>query len=271
MSPLPESAALTARLDTALSLARAAGDVTLELFQRGIAVERKSDDSPVTQADRAAEQLMRQRLRAEFPTDAVVGEEFGETSGSSGFTWVLDPIDGTKSFISGVPLYSVLVGVIWQRESVVGVIHMPALHETVYAARGQGAWWTTGGRPPSAATVSSCSELREGLFLTSQVDSFALRGAGDAFLRLQQRASITRTWGDGYGYLLVATGRALAMVDPVMNLWDAAAIQPVLTEAGGTFTDWSGENTIHRGEGIGTNGRVLAEVLAITRPFVPSS
>ena len=268
MSHLPDPSALSARLDTALSVARAAGEVTLELFQReDLAVERKSDDSPVTQADRAAEQLMRKRILSAFPADAVIGEEFGETLGTSEFTWVLDPIDGTKSFISGVPLYSVLVGVIWRQASVLGVIHVPALRETVYAAQGQGAWWTSGGRPPRAAAVSSSTSLKEGLFVTSQVDSFALRGADDAFLQLQQSASITRTWGDGYGYLLVATGRALVMVDPVMNLWDAAAVQPVLTEAGGTFTDWAGQNTLHRGEGIGTNGKVLAEVLAITRLF----
>jgi len=268
MTQLPDPSALSARLDMALSVARSAGEVTLELFQReGLAVERKSDDSPVTQADRAAEQLMRKRIRAAFPADAVLGEEFGETAGGSGFTWVLDPIDGTKSFISGVPFYSVLVGVMWQRDSLVGVIHLPALRETVYAAHEQGAWWTAGSGPPRPARVAASESLREGLFVTSQVDSFAVRGAADVFLQLQTAASITRTWGDGYGYLLVATGRALAMVDPAMNLWDAAAIQPVLREAGGTFTDWAGQDTIHHGEGIGTNGRVLAQVLAITRPF----
>jgi histidinol phosphatase-like enzyme (inositol monophosphatase family) len=200
-----------------------------------------------------------------FPRDAILGEESGETSGDSGLTWILDPIDGTKSFICGVPLYSVLVGVVWERRSLIGVIFIPGLDEGVYASVGQGAWWHRGEAPPRRARVSSHPRLRDGLFITSQVDSFSARGADGVYQRLQQSAGITRTWGDGYGYLLVATGRALAMVDPAMHVWDAAAIQPVLVEAGGTFTDWRGECTIHRGEGVGTNGLVLEEVLAITR------
>jgi histidinol phosphatase-like enzyme (inositol monophosphatase family) len=263
---LPPSSSVSARLDAAIEAARDAGELTLQFFGKDrLSFERKQDNSPVTQADRGAEQLLRSRILKAFPNDTVVGEEFGEVPGTSGFSWILDPIDGTKSFISGVPLYSVLVGILYGKTSVAGVIRIPALDECVYAATKQGAWWIRGSDRPRSARVSSCKSLGEGLFVTSQVDSFAGRGAADVFLQLERAAYITRTWGDGYGYLLVATGRALAMVDPDMKLWDAAAILPVVVEAGGTFTDWCGEPTIEHGEGVATNGHVLEEVLRVTR------
>ena len=258
---------LQSRLELAVRAARAAGRGTLAYFQQdNFAVERKSDDSPVTVADREAEQLLRRMILAEFPHDAIVGEEFGEQPGSSGFRWIVDPIDGTKSFISGVPLYSTLIGVEHDQQSLIGVIYVPGLDECVSAAKGLGAVYQKG-ETQQPARVSARESLASGLFVTSQVDSFAQRGAADAFLRLQQAAYITRTWGDGYGYLLVATGRAEAMVDPKMNVWDAAAMQPILEEAGGTFTDWQGVPTIFGGEGVATNGRVLDEVLRVTRDF----
>ncbi len=261
-------AAVDARLKFAIEIAREAGSLTLELFQQSsLQVERKGDDSPVTQADRQAETLMRERIAAAFPTDGVIGEEHGEASGTSGFQWILDPIDGTKSFITGVPLYSVLVGVVVDGQSLIGVILIPGLDECVYAAKGTGAWWVRGSGTPQVAKVSRRSALSDGVFVTSQVDTFEQRGAASAYTRLERAAYITRTWGDGYGYLLVATGRAEAMVDPIMNIWDAAAIQPVLEEAGGTFTDWQGRPRIDGGEGVATNGQVLSEVLAITREF----
>ncbi len=258
----------TSRLDLARAIATEAGRLTLTFFQhRDLAVERKGDDSPVTQADRQAEALMRDRISAAFPDDGIVGEEHGEREGNSPFQWILDPIDGTKSFIAGVPLYSVLIGVLRERQSVIGVIHVPGLEETVYAATGQGTWWQRGGAEPVAARVSSRSKLSDGVFVTSQVDSFADHKAAEAYTELEQAAYVTRTWGDGYGYLLLATGRIEAMVDPVMNLWDAAPLQPILEEAGGTFTDWKGNPGVHAGEGVATNSLVLDEVLAITRKY----
>jgi histidinol phosphatase-like enzyme (inositol monophosphatase family) len=261
---LPE--AIAGRLSLAVRIARSAGALTLRYFRRpDLAVERKDDASPVTVADRAAEQHLRDEIAAVFPDDAILGEEFPAKHGSSGYRWILDPIDGTKSFISGVPLYSTLVGVEQEGQSTIGVIEVPALDERVWAAVGGGAWTVIGDAPPRQAQVSTKSRLADGLFVASQVDNFASRGRGEAFLRLQAAAGITRTWGDGYGYLLVATGRAEAMVDPVMNVWDAAALLPVVTEAGGTFTDWRGEATIHGGEGIATNGRVFEEVMRLVR------
>jgi len=259
---------ITARLELAAIAAREAGRLTLNYFQRDdLVVDRKADDSPVTAADREAEQLLRRQIGEAFPHDAILGEEFPEKDGTSGFRWILDPIDGTKSFISGVPLYATLVAVERDGESLLGVIDIPGLDERVYAGRGQGAWHAQGDETPRPARVSPCKTLAEGLFVTSQVDSFVDRGALDAFLQLEQAAQITRTWGDAYGYLLVATGRALLMVDPVVSVWDLAPMPPILEEAGGTFTDWQGERTFRHGEGIGTNAHVLDEVLAVTRQF----
>ena len=256
------------RLQFAVEIAREAGDLTLRHFrQAGLAVERKSDQSPVTIADRSAEELLRKRIAERFSADGIIGEEFGEVAGQSGYQWILDPIDGTKSFIHGVPLYTTLIAVLENDAPRIGVIHAPALGETVYAAKGSGCWYIGGkAANPEAARVSSVASLAESLLLTTEVDGFRQRASGDAtdrFMQLQRSARLARTWGDGYGYLMVATGRAEVMIDPIVNLWDAACLQPIIEEAGGQFSDWQGKPTIRAGEAVATNGRVGAEVLAI--------
>ena len=262
----PSAAELQPRLALAVEAAREAGRITLEYFRRDdLNIELKADDTPVTAADRSAEQHLRQRIAAEFSDDGILGEELAEQQGTSGFRWILDPIDGTKSFIHGVPLYSTLVAVEYEAESVLGVIHIPALDETVYAARGLGAWYVSGQQPPRRASVSKRQPLSKALFVTSEVINFDRNGRRGAYDRLQTAARLTRTWGDGYGYLMVATGRADVMVDPVMAIWDAAALPPILEEAGGTFTDWQGKPTYQAGEGIATNGLLLEEVLGLVR------
>lgn len=254
--------ALEGRLATAVRLAKLGGDVTLKYFQQSnVEVIRKGDDSPVTIADRQAEQAIRDQLAQLYPDDAILGEEFGEQSGTSEYQWILDPIDGTKSFISGVPLYSTLVGIVRGRECLGGVIHIPAMQETVFAARTAGCWHTRQGSEPSRCQVSNRA-LEDGLFVVSQVDSFRERGAEAAYLNLEKAAYITRSWGDGYGYLLIATGRAELMVDPIANAWDLAAVQPVVEEAGGKFTSWSNEPTVFGGDGVGSNGKIHAQALA---------
>ena len=260
---------LASRLELATAIGVEAGKLTLEYFQNDVKVERKHDNSPVTIADREAEQLLRGRISREFPDDAILGEEFGEQDGSSGYRWILDPIDGTKSFISGVPLYGTLVAVESQSQALLGVMHIPGTDECIYAARGGGAWYRRGTTDAVPARVSRCPSLANGLFTTTQIDLFDQRGARDAFDRLQDAAWMTRTWGDCYGYLLVATGRALVMVDPMMSIWDMAALQPILEEAGGTFTDWQGHATIHAQDGVATNGKVFEEVMNVTRDFPP--
>ncbi|HTM55137.1 MAG TPA: histidinol-phosphatase [Pirellulales bacterium] len=259
------SAPLATRLDLARRIATEAGKLTLDHFQaHDLAVEWKQDHSPVTVADRRAEQFLRDQIVATFPTDAILGEEFAERAGNSGWRWILDPIDGTKSFIRGVPLYGTMVGLEHERESVAGVVYIPALDECIYAARGEGAWHSAKGAAPKPARVSARSELGEALLCASdtRAEDPAKR---EAYARLQSAVAVSRTWGDCYGYLLVATGRAEIMIDPIMNVWDAAAIAPIVTEAGGTFTDWQGRATIYEGEGIATNGHLLEPVLALVR------
>jgi histidinol phosphatase-like enzyme (inositol monophosphatase family) len=261
-----DSAAVARRLETALAAAREAGKATLAYFQRDdLAVELKADRSPVTIADREAELLVRRRIAESFPDDGIVGEEFPDQIGTSDYRWIVDPIDGTKSFVAGVPLYGTLVGVEFQDRSVIGVIHIPALNETVWAGEGSGAWHDRPGKPTAAARVSQTDSLAEAAFLTSEVGGFGATGRAEAFNRMQSATRITRTWGDCYGYLLVATGRADVMVDPQMSVWDAAALLPVMQEAGGSFTDWQGRPTIRGGEGIGANGRLLDATLATLR------
>ena len=160
-----------------------------------------------------------------------------------------------------------MVAVEHEGRSILGVVLFPALGEWIYASEGKGAWRVSGRQPPRPAKVSRQNRLSDGLFLTSEVASFDSIGRRDVYDSLQAAAWLSRTWGDCYGYFLVATGRAAVMVDPVMNVWDAAAVLPILQEAGGTFTDWQGRATIHSGQGIATNGLVLDEVLAIIRGF----
>jgi histidinol-phosphatase len=254
------------RLCLAIEAAGGAGRITLEYFRReDLRVERKGDESPVTIADRQAEEYLRQRISQAFPEDAIFGEEMPDRAGSSGFRWILDPIDGTKSFIHGVPLYGTLVAVEQGDRPVLGVILIPATGECVYAAAGQGAWHVVGDEPPRPARVSQCAGLSEGLFLTSEVANFGRVGRRDVYDRLEATARLSRVWGDCYGYLMVATGRAELMVDPVVAVWDLAALMPVVEEAGGTFTDWQGRRTIYSGQAIATNGHILDEVLSITR------
>jgi histidinol-phosphatase len=255
---------IAARLELALTAAREAGRITLQHFRRDdLEVERKGDDSPVTVADRAAEEHLRARIAAAFFDDAILGEELPDRAGTSPFRWILDPIDGTKSFIHGIPLYGTLVGVECEDEPILGVIHIPAMGESVYAAVGQGAWYVRGVEPPRPARVSRQSPLSQCLFLTSEVRSFDKIGRRPVYDALQATARLSRTWGDCYGYLMVATGRAEVMVDPIAAVWDLAPLLPILQEAGGSFTDWQGRRTIHSGQAIATNGLVQEEVLQI--------
>ena len=255
------------RLTAMIEIAMAAGAHTLKYFRHpDLKFDAKKDDSPVTIADREAEQLVRQLITEKFPDDTVQGEEFAEQSGTSDYRWVVDPIDGTKSFICGVPLYSTLLALEHQGQSLGGMIFIPALGEMIAAVTGQGSWTRTADAPISdtpwqAAKVSSRTQLAEAVFVTSQVDSFDGREATEAYKRIEKAASITRSWGDGYGYLMVATGRADIMIDPACNAWDVAAIMPVILEAGGKFTDWKGHATARGGDGVGTNGKLHEEVL----------
>ncbi|MGH9323912.1 MAG: inositol monophosphatase family protein [Vicinamibacteria bacterium] len=243
-------------LDFATDAAFRAGRLALSHFQTGVEADCKPDSSPVTVADRSAEDLLRRLIGKSFPKHAVVGEERG-ASGDSRHRWILDPIDGTRSFVRGVPLFGVLLGLEIDADPVVGVCYLPALEEMIAAGRGEGCRWN--GRP---ARVSSVASLEEALVSLTEVASI-----GDmhpAFWeKLRRRAGTIRGYSDCYGHVLVATGRCEVMLDPVMNLWDCAALLPIVEEAGGSFTDWSGKRTIDGGSAISTNGVLLDEMMSL--------
>lgn len=250
-------------LDFALDAAWQAGRITLGHFQTGLTAERKADNSPVTIADRQAEQKLRDLITTYWPDHALIGEEYGRADGrgaGSRYTWIIDPIDGTKSFISGVPFYAVLLALVKDDQPVLGVAHFPALNDMVYAARGGGCFWN--GRP---ARVSTVAQLSEAVLLASDLNTFALYNKQAAFQRLVDATYFQRTWGDAYGYALVATGRAEIMVDPIMAVWDCGPLQVILEEAGGTFTDWRGVPTIFGAEAVATNGALFEPVMALVR------
>ncbi len=244
-------------LEVAVEASQLAGAFTLGYFNADPPVEMKPDSTPVTVADRGAEERLRDRIEKAFPTHGILGEELGEKKGSEPARWILDPIDGTYSFISGVPLYAVLVGFEWRGAALAGVIHLPALRETLWAARGLGCWWD--GR---RARVSDVADLAQARLLYGGAKTLHARGRTPAFERLRDACYFDRTWCDAYAYALLATGRAEIVLDPLVNIWDTAAVLPVVTEAGGTFTDWSGNPTHTAGEALATNNRLFDAVMS---------
>jgi histidinol-phosphatase len=250
---------LRGHLDFAVEVAWRAGRATLAHYQTGVAAETKPDDSPVTAADRAAEHVARALIEARFPDDAILGEEEGEARSGASRRWVIDPIDGTRTFMRGVPFFGVMLALEVEGTAVLGVMHFPALAETVYAARGAGCWWD--GR---RATVSNVARLDQALVLTTDVENIAREGRLDGWDRLRAQAGLCRTWGDCYGYALVATGRAEVMVDPVVSPWDTAALAPIIDEAGGVFSGWDAAGHRHP-HAVATNAALDEQVRALLR------
>ncbi len=239
-------------MEAAAEVARIAGDVALRHFHSALTVEAKADGSPVTIADRAAERAAREWIGARFPDHGILGEELGITRPDAALRWIIDPIDGTKSFIRGVPLWGSLVALVERTGDedrvLAGAAFFPALDESLAAAPGGGSWWN-GAR----CSVSGIATIEQATALTTD-ERFRLaparRAAWDA---LADRALLSRSWGDCYGYLLVATGRAEIMVDGILSPWDAAAFLPIIEEAGGILTDWMGNRTPFGGDAVASN------------------
>jgi histidinol-phosphatase len=246
-------------LDFAVQSAYEAGRLTLGYFGTEAArPEFKADDTPVTVADREAERLIRGRIEARYPKHAILGEEFGETRRpDSDYLWILDPIDGTKSFVRGVPLYGVLIGLQIDGVCEVGAAYFPALDEMICAATGEGCYLN--GRKACVSTRS----LGQGIACFTDAASFGEHGRGAVWERVLSTASSVRGWSDAYGHALVATGRAELMLDPIMNPWDCGPFPPILREAGGYFGDWSGNETVYANEAISTTRTILPEVLRL--------
>lgn len=246
-------------MEFAVETAYLAGRVTLGYFQSGVRPDYKEDDTPVTIADRMSEELIRKRIENVYPNHAIVGEEYGITGKDrASHRWIIDPIDGTKSFVRGVPLYAVLLGLEIEGNIEVGVVNIPAMGEIYAAASGQGSWWN--GR---RIHVSSVSTLDKAYFYYDAAHC-TLTQKGNAVEKIKNKTYHSCGWGgDAYAFLLVASGRAEVMLDSHLQLWDYAPYPPILREAGGYFGDWSGNTQITGEEVVATSQQLLPEVLAL--------
>lgn len=254
-------------LDFATETAYRAGKITLGYFNAGVRPDYKADDTPVTAADRAAEEFIRAEIERRYPTHAILGEEFGETirfstspqasvPESVSHRWILDPIDGTKSFLRGVPLYGVLIGLEIEGVIQVGAAYFPGTDEMLCAAEGLGAWWN--GR---RARVSEIGSFERAFICYTNVRNMEKYGRGAAWERINAAAYAARGWSDAYGYLCAATGRAEAMLDPVMNIWDCGPFPVIFQEAGGYFGSWDGREGHTHNEALACNAALKDEIL----------
>jgi histidinol-phosphatase len=250
---------MNSRLEFALGAVYKAGKSTLAHFQTGVLYTSKTDDSPVTVADIECEKILRIELAKAFPGEAILGEEQGAT-GNGADRWIIDPIDGTKSFIAGVPTYATLLSYEERGVPILGVCYFPGLDEMVYASLGEGCYLN--GR---VCCVSQRERLRGSILACGGPGSMMKYGRWDGFAAMTNVALATRTWSDAYGHALVATGRIDAMIDPVVSRWDVSAIRVIVEEAGGTFTDFAGNDPFKKGdlelEAVSSNGLLHNEIL----------
>lgn len=239
---------------------REAGKITLKYFNsRELKVDTKTNDTPVTQADRESEMYIREKIEKYFPEDSIIGEEFGEKKGSNNRTWILDPLDGTKTFVTGVPLYGTMIALEEDGEVTQGAVYIPALNELVIAGRGEGCFWNG-----SLCEVSTVNKMENATLLTT--DDYRLRQiiGHERHSEIFQNVKLFRTWGDCYGHILVATGRAEAMFDPKVAVWDIAPLAVIMEEAGGQYSDFSGKPDIRGGSLLSCNSELFETVLAMT-------
>jgi histidinol-phosphatase len=252
MTEVRDTTSQSALLRSVEEVARVCGDVAFSHFRKALSIEIKADGSEVTRADREAEVAARDAIRRLFPDDAIIGEELG-IDGAGTRRWLIDPIDGTRSFVRGVPMWGSLIAVEQNGDVIAGAINCPATGDFLVAARGEGCWHN--GVRASVSTVDTMSKAT--ILGTDQrfvrTPARALR-----WTALANRVAHARTWGDCYGYVLVATGRAELMVDDRMGPWDVAALIPVIEEAGGVFTDWQGRRGIGP-DAVATNSALADE------------
>ena len=240
----------------ACKTAENAAQLTLRWFQSNdLTADIKSDGTEVTDADRSAEDLLRSAISKEFPSDTIIGEEAEDFIGSSSRKWIIDPIDGTASFVRGVPLYSSLLAVIDEYGPAIGIIHLPALGESLVAGRGLGAY--TGSQ---LARVSEINSIKESCISSSSFEQ--PWWPKESLLNITSSGAKIRTWGDGYGYFLVGTGRIEAMIDPSLYTYDIAAMLTIIPECGGKITTWSGEAELEDKQGwVASNGLIHENIL----------
>jgi len=232
-----------------LSLVLCAGDIAkreiLKHWNTDFKVEWKPDNSPVTIADKNAEESVRAFAQKETPEFGFIGEEFGQENPKAEYQWVLDPIDGTKSFIHGVPLFGTLIAILRKGAPIAGLVQLPALNSKIWAAKGEGAF-TDDGR---VVRVSDTDKLENSLVLSSTINTMERKGYGEWFSGIRKNAKLYRGWGDCFGYYLVACGKAEIMADPVVSLWDIAPYPLIFEEAGGKFSTLKGEKSLFSANG----------------------
>lgn len=254
----------TSRYEVMARAAQDAGRIALRYFPDidsaafASHVVWKSDNSPVTVADRDAETHLRKALLDAFPADGFLGEEFGDVAGGSGYRWIVDPIDGTRNFVRGIPLWATLIGLEYRGEVVAGVAYEPVFGHLYRALRGDGAY-----RGDKRMHVSTVDRLDEAMMFYSNINWFINAGKQDCFVELARRTQRQRGFGDYYGHLLVAQGSGDVMAEHGVHPWDIAAIKVIVEEAGGRFTDWSGVPNIHTPDVLVTNRILHQECLAI--------
>lgn len=248
------------RYEVALDAAQKAGQFALQYFDQGIAVEWKADDSPVTMADKGAEQLLRQTLLGKFPSDGFLGEEFGDTPGSSGFRWIIDPIDGTRSFVRGIPIWATLVGLEYKSELIAGVALIPAMKQVFHALRGDGAY-----RDDRKIRVSDVKSMDKAHVYYSSISWFSKVGHDRQFLKLVEMTERQRGFGDFYGFVMIAQGSGEIMVEHGVHAWDLGALVPIVEEAGGKMTAWDGKFDIEKPDVLASNGLLHEAALKIIR------
>jgi len=246
------------RYELAVEAARQAGRLAMRYFDTDLTVEWKQDSSPVTVADREAEALLRRQLLGAFPNDGFLGEESGDTPGVSGFRWIIDPIDGTRSFVRGIPIWATLVGLEYEGDQIAGIAHVPALGQTYRALRGDGAY-----RDERRIQVSTISSFAHAQLFYSSLSWFIKAGCREPFLDLVGRTHRQRGFGDFYGFVLVAQGSGEIMVEHGVHAWDVAALKVIIEEAGGRFSNWDGGTSIHRPDVVVSNGKLHDETLRI--------
>lgn len=247
------------RLEVAIAAAQAAGEIARRYFRTDLEVELKGDLSPVTRADRDCEERIVQVLRAAYPEYGIFGEEFGEREGK-GARWIIDPIDGTKNFIRGIPYFATLIGLEEEGEITAGVVYAPIVDDLVYAAKGQGAFDRDG-----CIRVSTVGALREGTALFGGLDAFKKHNLWRGFERVVEGSDRQRGFGDYFGHVFIARGQADVMLELDLKPYDLAPLKIIIEEAGGRFTDFDGNATIYGGNAVTSNGLVHDEVLAMFR------
>lgn len=234
----------------AIRAAHAAGEVAMRYYRGGFQVTIKPDQTPVTQADREAEQAIKRVLGRAFPSHGFLGEEYGE-EGPRDRRWIVDPIDGTRNFIRGIPIWAVLIGLEEAGEVTAGVVFNPASGELLWARRGDGAW-----AGDERLQVSGCDAMKDAFLLHSDLHLLREAGYWDRFLRMLDVCGRTRGFGDYYGYGLIAAGKAEIYLETDLKPWDAAPVKILVEEAGGRLTDFAGTPTIYSGSVLATNGRL---------------